>query len=175
MQFTEHFGLSQWERSDRIQMDDFNADNAKIDAALAAASSGWLGRSEIITILKSSSSLTSSWGASNLIQDWNEWEYVAALVSYQEEDNLNTPLRLWITHKEPSNPGLIINSLTLPGYLLVFLPWHDGSMNMRGFVISDRLIPLPSNFPFSKIASIQFETADQTKLHAPTVTFFGAK
>ena len=31
---TPHFNLNQWERDDRILMDDFNADNAKIDAAL---------------------------------------------------------------------------------------------------------------------------------------------
>ena len=34
--FTKHYSLSQWERSDKVLMDDFNADNAKIDAALAA-------------------------------------------------------------------------------------------------------------------------------------------
>ena len=31
---TDNYALSQWERSDRILMEDFNADNAKIDAAL---------------------------------------------------------------------------------------------------------------------------------------------
>ena len=34
MKKTAQFGLNQWEMSDRIQMDDFNADNAKIEAAL---------------------------------------------------------------------------------------------------------------------------------------------
>ena len=33
---TPNYKLSQWEKSDRIQMEDFNADNAKIDAALKA-------------------------------------------------------------------------------------------------------------------------------------------
>ena len=33
---TEHYQLSQWERSDKVLMDDFNADNAKLDAALAS-------------------------------------------------------------------------------------------------------------------------------------------
>ena len=33
---TPHYSLSQWERDDRILMEDFNADNAKIDAALGA-------------------------------------------------------------------------------------------------------------------------------------------
>ena len=36
MQKTGNYNLSQWEISDRIQMEDFNADNAKIDAALKA-------------------------------------------------------------------------------------------------------------------------------------------
>ena len=34
MKQTGNFQLSQWEMEDRIQMEDFNADNAKIDAAL---------------------------------------------------------------------------------------------------------------------------------------------
>ena len=38
MTHTTNFNLSQWAKSDRIQMADFNADNAKIDAALAALS-----------------------------------------------------------------------------------------------------------------------------------------
>ena len=33
---TPNYQLSQWERTDRVLMEDFNADNAKIDAALAA-------------------------------------------------------------------------------------------------------------------------------------------
>ena len=32
---TPNYRLSQWERTDRVLMEDFNADNAKIDAALA--------------------------------------------------------------------------------------------------------------------------------------------
>ncbi len=32
---TPNYQLSQWERDDKVQMEDFNADNAKIDAALS--------------------------------------------------------------------------------------------------------------------------------------------
>ena len=35
---TTNYQLNQWAKSDRIMMDDFNADNQKIDAALAAKS-----------------------------------------------------------------------------------------------------------------------------------------
>ncbi len=34
MQQTEHYKLNQWERTDRIQMEDFNNNNLKIEAAL---------------------------------------------------------------------------------------------------------------------------------------------
>ena len=36
MNHTPNYQLSQWAKSDRVLMDDFNADNAKIDAAIAA-------------------------------------------------------------------------------------------------------------------------------------------
>ena len=36
MRKTEQYQLNQWDRSDRILMEDFNGDNARIDAALAA-------------------------------------------------------------------------------------------------------------------------------------------
>lgn len=32
--FTANYNLSQWERTDKIQMEDFNTDNAKIDGAI---------------------------------------------------------------------------------------------------------------------------------------------
>ena len=35
---TTNYQLNHWAKSDRVMMDDFNADNAKIDAALAAKS-----------------------------------------------------------------------------------------------------------------------------------------
>ena len=35
MKQTENYGLNQWELADRIQMEDFNGDNEKVDAALA--------------------------------------------------------------------------------------------------------------------------------------------
>ena len=35
MRETSNYKLSQWEKTDRIEMEDFNADNSKVDAALA--------------------------------------------------------------------------------------------------------------------------------------------
>ena len=40
MNHTTNYQLNQWAKSDRIRMDDFNADNQKIDAALKAVVDG---------------------------------------------------------------------------------------------------------------------------------------
>ena len=37
---TPSYSLSQWERSDKVQMEDFNSDNAKIDTALRTQADG---------------------------------------------------------------------------------------------------------------------------------------
>ena len=49
MKQTERYGLNQWDLSDRIRMEDFNADNLKIAAALAGldARADGLGGQEI--------------------------------------------------------------------------------------------------------------------------------
>ena len=39
---TTNYQLNQWAKSDRIMMDDFNADNQKIDAAIKAVADGQL-------------------------------------------------------------------------------------------------------------------------------------
>ena len=36
MNYTKNYQLNQWEASDRVLREDFNSDNAKIDAALGA-------------------------------------------------------------------------------------------------------------------------------------------
>ena len=36
MKQTQNYQLNQWEKTDRIKMEDFNEDNRKIDAALGA-------------------------------------------------------------------------------------------------------------------------------------------
>ena len=48
---TPNYALSQWERDDRILMDDFNADNAKIDAVLGAHAGTLTAHTEALTKL----------------------------------------------------------------------------------------------------------------------------
>ena len=43
---TANYALSQWSRTDQVKMDDFNADNAKLDAALKAQADILVGKAE---------------------------------------------------------------------------------------------------------------------------------
>ena len=44
MNHTTNYQLSQWVKSDQVKMEDFNADNAKIDAALASHAAALAGK-----------------------------------------------------------------------------------------------------------------------------------
>ena len=72
MKKTAQFGLNQWEMSDRIQMDDFNADNAAIEAALARVER----RSAFHTILDVATTEDLKNAAWPLNIDWTEWKSV---------------------------------------------------------------------------------------------------
>ena len=50
MEHTTNYQLSQWETTDRILMADFNADNAKIDAALAAHDAALASKADAIDL-----------------------------------------------------------------------------------------------------------------------------
>ena len=49
MQHTTNYDLNQWDADDRVTREDFNADNAKIDAALAVVAAAAAGKLHIET------------------------------------------------------------------------------------------------------------------------------
>ena len=78
MNQTTNYQLSQWEASDRILMDDFNSDNAKIDGALA----GKVGRGQLIRSTQTELAASSvSVDLSDI--DWNDWEWVSVFLGYR--------------------------------------------------------------------------------------------
>lgn len=73
---TEYYSLNQWTLSDRVRMEDFNHDNAQIDAALHA-----LAGKNMITKLKTFTVSTRITGTTIFTMDvsdinWSAWQYV---------------------------------------------------------------------------------------------------
>ena len=75
---TDHFQLNQWEKPDRVLMEDFNADNARLDAALQT-----LTERPTITKLNTFTVDRPITGAAVFDMDvsgidWGAWQYIFA-------------------------------------------------------------------------------------------------
>lgn len=133
--FTEHYNLNQWSASDRVHHDDFNADNRIIDgalhtldtslSALNTALAGKLGHSQIIQSTKSSGQTSGGFSYTFPKITWSDWEYVCILVHYPGTSTESTPLAFSMLDEKLKEYA--VAPLALPGYLVVLLPWHDGS------------------------------------------------
>ena len=88
MNKTANYQLNQWAKSDRVLMEDFNADNAKLDAALAALDEENTQRKSAISALQTKSSLqeiktvsatTAEPSVTVPVNDisWSRWKIVA--------------------------------------------------------------------------------------------------
>ena len=86
MKQTEHYELNQWELSDRIRMEDFNADNAKIAAALAGKMGAW----ELLRTRDIQGSLNHS-GPFLANRDWEPYNCVAIFFDVQVPSSIPRP------------------------------------------------------------------------------------
>lgn len=177
MNKTEHLGLNQWALEDPIKMEDFNRDNALLDAALAGAASalgGKLGRSEIIEIRPSSGILIFSNGWKPHVSDWSEWEYVCALFHFPKEPTGTTDKALAVLHAS-GRPDVEIGPFPLSGYMIVFLPRHDADARVAGFILADRFVPFSLDYSFRELVQVSVLGSDNGSVADPDVAYFGGK
>ena len=60
---TPNYGLSQWKRTDQVRMEDFNADNAKIDAAIQAVDRRVEGKADVSAVDRLNQTVSQQVGA----------------------------------------------------------------------------------------------------------------
>lgn len=95
MNYTGNYQLNQWEKTDRVLMDDFNADNAKLDAALKA-------NADAVTALANRSRFTKLREVNITVEttpleisvadiDWSQWDkvHVDAVIIQNSSTNLS--------------------------------------------------------------------------------------
>lgn len=127
MQQTEQYGLNQWELTDRIRMEDFNADNLKIAEALA----GKLGHMQTLTNIKGSSGRVGM-SSTNLTKvNWANYE----LVFYHGSIIPGTTLQdNTITFALPLQSGPTLK-ISEEDFLLVFFPRHNPNQLVSGILL----------------------------------------
>lgn len=88
--YTTNYQLNQWTRSDRIMLKDFNADNAKIDAALKAVADGGA------KLAVGSYTGTGGYGAENA--NSLTFDFVPKIVWIVTQNQYSTPHRAVLIH-----------------------------------------------------------------------------
>ena len=126
MEHTKNFNLTQWALTDPVRMEDFNADNARLEAALTALSAGpelLLEREEA----DGGFSIT-SYGLKDLLETWDRWSaivlYINGEADYNEQDVIRVAL------------GKAAFDLPKGPVVACFLPLRDGGRHIQGFALT---------------------------------------
>ncbi len=132
---TTHYDLSQWQATDEVVRTDFNADNAKIDAALH----GKLGRSQLLQTVKSGASGIMS--ADMRQMDWSKWEeiHVQLLVpsSFSESDSFVISFNNTSAGGTSSMDRGRFGITPAYNFHLILYPRHDPSATVTGILLGD--------------------------------------
>jgi len=170
MKQTEQYGLNQWELADRIQMDDFNADNLKIAQALG----GKLGHTEIIHT-KSWKGSFASVGVDIVSLNWDEWDYVGLLLELNPTPvNSETYLYCFPTADNARQPITVPMAQTA---IILLTPWRDGARPIQGIAFGTSANVFNYERQLSSIPAFQFGAypANKTTIVDPKATLFGIR
>lgn len=165
MQQTEHYGLNQWDPTDRILREDFNADNLKIAQALAGKAPA-----RKLLHMSSISGLTNGTGIrfTSFNPDWNQWEFVILLAEMK------------LTHDDPSDKMSLI---TLPDakimvdfqagpFLTLFLPKKNGGRSLSGFILGNSCTCFSSALTYNQLTQLDVNISGSSSAHKMQDIFF---
>ena len=167
MRKTENFNLSQWDLDDRILMNDFNSDNLKIDAALAALSAGSGGG---ITCLSESSQYyerqySVSWNILNQLGSWSDWAVVGIFLDIPKFNDFTDgydEFRMRFSNGDTETgaySAYFAGNESAP-YIVLLLPFYKDDVPLSGIVFG--------NYSFQTFhATKNFKDFNTVKVGAP--------
>ncbi len=188
MQQTEQYKLSQWELSDRVRMEDFNADNAKLEAALAGFQAGIsglrtslegkCGRFQLITSRSVSASEGQRYAAGSLaVTNWNKWD-CAVWFFDMHETAFQAGEKAAFTLNQSAGP-LSQYEVTLDAgsLVLALFPMSDKTSKVKGFILGGAARPLVMDVNFETVTgyNINLPASTATRFHNVTMTAYGLK
>ena len=122
---TENYKLNQWERSDRILMEDFNADNARLEAALAGLERRKL---EVVELLDVSAELDGAESWKVPMDGVKLGEQFAVFMEIDATMPVYLEMARTTTYFQASegHTGLLLLPLRRPEFTPVFIPFSRG-------------------------------------------------
>ena len=164
MKQTERFGLNLWELGDLIRMEDFNADNERLETALAGLGG--------ITIARGSVGGADCLEAGIPIQDlesWGKWNLVGLLLlarDFQESSGS------YILHRPDPACGVQFQTPN-PNGLYLFAPGKNGGRTVQGaFLSTDMVRFFRGNRPFQQVETVNVAAYPTASAHTGFVDYF---
>lgn len=142
MRKTETYRLNQWDPDDRIRREDFNADNAAVEAALKALSTTSL--PEFLYEF-TESDVTSSWSKPILaITDWSKWNFVIGLVRVRRRSPATSSSKqtFFVIDRDSQSPAYNRGDIPIRQVphcnwgIYVLMVGHNPDQRVEGFFIS---------------------------------------
>ena len=184
MNKTANFQLNQWEKTDRIMMEDFNRDNAAIDTALKgnadAVAAETAAREAADTALGKKAGLQliqtvpfpegGSSADKPLTIQWRDWAIVLAV--YQEPSDGRSYTLSFTTANAKVHP-IIYNGPDVQTCALYF-PLYDQSRPVRGLLWSAEKLSYTTTY--EALTGIQLKAdTDSGSIAGAKVTFYGIR
>lgn len=184
MNKTANFQLNQWEKTDRIMMEDFNRDNAAIDAALKsnadAVAAETAAREAVDTALGKKAGLQliqtvpfpegGSSADKPLTIHWSDWAIVLAV--YQEPNDGRSYTLSFTTANAKVHP-IIYDGPDVQTCALYF-PLYDQSRPVRGLLWSAEKLSYTTTY--EALTGIQLKAdTDSGSIAGAKVTFYGIR
>lgn len=149
MKKTDVYQLNQWEMSDRVRMEDFNADNARLEAALE----GKTGRFQQLYQHRPKNG-ESSFGSHFGSKPWKDLECVIAScdlheTTFQSDDYIALSLLYRDLTYSP-----YLTRLTGGSFWVVLFPFHDETASVRGFATGSGSGTIFVDRPFRDLSGI---------------------
>lgn len=183
---TSNYQLNQWEKTDRIQMEDFNADNRKVDAALAAETAARTAgdaalKQELLTV-------SARAGAQRLLHltvpspcaeytfslegvHWEEWKLVHICLipvvgdgRYMESISCRANAKgADLFSMTANSPATVYDAGQRTGHLL-FFPLFNGDAEARAFCSHSETPVVSASVPYSKLTALSIQSSHSSTL-----------
>jgi hypothetical protein len=183
MKKTDTYRLNQWEISDRIRMEDFNADNVQLEAALA----GKTGRFQFLKDDKTGGGKTSLGYPFYIYEDeWVNWECVMAFfdpgkTAFLADDYMEIRMQTRVNYGSSD----VIAKLSAGPFMVMLFPLHSGENLTRGIVVGKGSGAIVLDWPIQQVLgtgislknpnSTSILGASSTKLSEPVWSIYGMK
>ena len=161
MKQTDQYKLNQWDPTDRILREDFNADNLKLDAALA----GKIGKMKVLWTLPRGSHFGG--GTTLAVLHMEQYEYSAIIAEFLPDDiDPSKTLEIKLGGKK---------TVTFPmqNFILLFFPHHNLASPYRCLLLCDKPQYITLDGTYEELLGVHLDCDDRSTTPDATRYYVG--